>query len=67
LFWSAAFFVFLFMLDMLGSPKSSPSSLSYPYSSSSSPSSSAFQSLFVVDKKSVYVLLGGEDSPEEPL
>ena len=45
-------FDFLFMLETLGSPKSSPSSLSYAYSSSPS-SSFASQSSLVYDKKSV--------------
>src|SRR5438045_3604512 len=54
-------FDFLFKLETLGSPKSSPSSLSYANSSSSS---LVFQSLFVCDRKSVYVLREGEASPE---
>ena len=53
-----------FMLDRLGKPKSSPSSSSYPYSSSPS-ASSTFQSWLVSDRKWKYDFNGGEDRPEE--
>jgi len=58
-----AFFVLRFILDILGSPKSSHRHWSYPYSSSSSPSSSD-SNLDCMRQEIRVVLLGGEARPE---